>query len=329
MTVAALHREARLRIPPAADGQPLLGYLTTRFTYHDATRWTAAIADGRILVNGQPATLDSRLCRDDLLEYRVPDTPEPTVCRDLHTVCEDADLLMVDKPAGLPCHPGGRFFANTLWHILRVERGVPLTAIINRLDRETSGLVLLAKSAAAEKSLRRQFARRQVTKTYAVLVEGVFPDNLSARGWLEPDTACEVRKKRRFVTAVAGDPGTVTAKVPDGEWAETAFRCLHRENGLSLLAAVPHTGRQHQIRATLCSLGYPVVGDKLYGLDPIFFLRFVENVLTAADLQRLRLSRQALHAWQLDFHHPLSGQALHCSAPIPMELLALVPAWHA
>jgi 23S rRNA pseudouridine955/2504/2580 synthase/23S rRNA pseudouridine1911/1915/1917 synthase len=254
-------------------------------------------------------------------------------------VFEDKDVMVVNKPANLPCHPAGRYFNHTLWAWLKTRHGVESPALVNRLDRETSGLLLVAKNAAAEAKCRTQFLQRAVVKRYTVLVEGAFPDALRATGWLMPDPGSGVHKRRRFepqseIPALEGCPeGGVGSSVGNGkpvrrhaapsrEWAVTDFRLLRIVNDLSVVEAVLHTGRLHQIRATLHSLGFPVVGDKIYGPDPMMFVRFCTDELTADDWRRLRMTRQALHSMELEFIHPATGQQLHFEAPLPADMAA-------
>lgn len=342
-----MKRRPRVIIAPRDGGRKLIDFLVRRFTYHDRDAWNANLAQGRVLLNGAPGLPDTALRRDDEVEYKVPDLPEPPVPTDVPVLIEDERILAVNKPAMLPCHPGGRFFANTLWSQLRQRHGYPYLSLIHRLDRETSGVILLAKTPEAEKNLRAQFARRLVEKVYWVIVEGDFPERLDAAGWLEPDPASPVRKKRQFRPGTPDEQaaaashatgktkrkteesaaGADTAAKPDWAavvWAETRFRLLRRAGGLSLVEARPHTGRLHQIRATLCSLGFPVTGDKLYGLDSHFFLRFREGALTDEDQFRLRLSRQALHAASLRCRNPQYGQELLIQAAMPPEMAALL-----
>ena len=213
---------------------------------------------------------------------------EPKVEKSFRLIYEDENLAVVDKPGNLPCHPGGSYCENTLLHLLR-NAGIAQPFIINRLDRETSGIVLVAKNGETAKSLAGQFKRHTVEKEYTVLVHGAFPQKLSAKGWLTHDDASVIVKKRKFVE---------TADAPDdkAESAETDFELAATEGMLSRVIARPKTGRTHQIRSTLLSLGYPVVGDKIYGLDETFFLRFITDALTDDDRARLIFPRQALHA---------------------------------
>jgi len=234
-------------------------------------------------------------------------------------VREDRDILVVDKPAGLPCHPAGRFFNHTLWALLRARPESPNPQFVNRLDRETSGLVLLAKTPTAARNCCRQFAENKVAKTYLAIVEGEFPDTLRAQGRLAPDQTSLIRKKQRFLPADDGTKGT-------GKWGATAFRRRRCQAGLSLIEARPETGRHHQIRATLAALGFPVVGDKVYGPDECIFLRFREGTLTDSDRALLRLPRQALHASELALRHPVSGLTVHCQAQLPRDMVDLIAA---
>lgn len=316
-----MKRRTSCTIEPQEEGLTLLGLLTRRFDYRTESQWIELVEAGRLLVNGVPASVDAVLAARDHLEFVVPDRAEPSVRTDFRVVHEDASLLVVDKPPDLPCHPAGRFFNHTLWALLRRQRPTETLQFVNRLDRETSGIVLLAKTAEAAKACRAAFSGTGVTKTYLVLVEGEFPGTLNAEGYLETDESSQVRKKRRFVRC--DDPAGATFG-PGQTWALTEFRCLQRARDLSLLEAGLRTGRTHQIRATLCSLGFPVVGDKLYGVDETAFLRFIAGVLTAEDHAALRLPRQALHATELRLPHPVSREPMRFRSPVPADMAALV-----
>lgn len=307
-----------VRISVAEQGRLLLDLLARRFTYHDRAAWQRELAAGRLLVNNAPATAEQPLAAGDQLVYLLPELVEPPVVLDYRVVHEDDDLLVIDKPAPLPCHPGGRYFRHTLWALLKERQGLAEPAFVHRLDRETSGLVVVARHKAAARHLADQFAARQVEKEYLVIVEGECPlSEFSGVGWLAPDAASAVRKKMRVYPDSAAAPAGAKTCITD-------FTRLSGNHGLTLLAARPHTGRGHQIRATLLGLGWPVAGDKLYGVDENFFLRFKADQLTADDRARLRLPRQALHAARLKIIQPLSGKALEFAAPLPPDLAALL-----
>jgi 23S rRNA pseudouridine955/2504/2580 synthase/23S rRNA pseudouridine1911/1915/1917 synthase len=322
-----MKRRIQFHIPQAHAGRPLLEFLAQRFPYHDHTGWAERIAQRRVCVNGHAAADEQRLAQDDLVEYLTDDIPEPRVNLNVTVVFEDADLLVINKPPNLPSHPGGRYFNHTLWAVLKTRFGLEQPTLINRLDRETSGLTVVAKTVEAAKRLHVEFRSRRVEKRYLALVEGVFPPRLEARGLLVPDADSPVKKKLKFVA-------TETAPLEQAsQWAETVFQGLETVGGdsskawksgpISLIEVRPHTGRLHQIRATLQSVGFPVVGDKLYGHDPAIFVRFCQDQLTDDDRERLRLDRQALHAANLCIQHPRTHRNLELEAPLPTDMAAL------
>ncbi len=312
-----MKREASFCVPAGNPSETVLAFLARRFTYHSHEVWQARVAEGRVQVNGQVARSEGPLAPGDRIEYDSHDLPEPPVATGYAVRFEDADLLVVDKPGNLPCHPAGAYFNHTLWALLKSRHGLESPAFVNRLDRETSGLVVVAKNAETARSCQSEFAGRRVGKRYQVLVEGVFPEVWEARGVMRADPAGPVRKRRLFVEGgTAGEAGS--------DWAETSFRRLAAGGGISLVEAAPATGRLHQIRATLWAGGFPVVGDKLYGVDPELFLRFCKGALTDADAAALRLNRQALHAGWLRMRHPRTREWLELEAPLPGDMAALV-----
>lgn len=315
-----MQRKTSVRITPAEAGRPVLDFVSGRFTYRSRDEWQQEFAAGRFLHNDEPAAPLTLLAAGDRLVYLLPELVEPPADLSFAVVYEDSDLLVADKPAGLPCHPAGRYFRHTLWAVLRERHGLTGFSLINRLDRETSGLVLVAKHKQAARHCYQQFARRLVRKRYLVLVEGEFPAAaFEAVGWLAVDPAGSIRKKVRFY------PLETTGPAPTGAVeCRTSFQRLRTHNSITLLEALPVTGRCHQIRATLCSLGFPLVGDKLYGVDDQLFLRFRQDCLTAADWQRLRLKRQALHAASLRLHHPADNRDLVFSSPLPPAMQGLL-----
>ncbi|MCJ7604398.1 MAG: RluA family pseudouridine synthase [Desulfobulbaceae bacterium] len=320
MADVLLARKTAVVIKPEYAGCRVLDFVAARFTYRSREEWRQELDAGRFLLSGERAASLTLLAAGDRLVYLMPDLPEPPVDQSFAVLYEDDDLLAVDKPARLPCHPGGCFFRHTLWALLQEQHGLAGPSLINRLDRETSGIVLVAKNKKAARHCYQQFARHLALKRYLVLVEGEFPfPALHADGCLAPDPASAIRKKVRFY------PSEGAAAAPTGAVkCSTVLRRLCSRSGISLLEAIPLTGRCHQIRATLCSLGFPVVGDKLYGVDEQFFLRFQQDRLTAADRQRLRLDRQALHAATLRIRHPISSRELEFCSPLPAAMQTLL-----
>ena len=315
-----IKRITTFTLPPAATGRALASYLAERFPYHDHAGWCARIAAGRVTLNGRAAHHDTTLAAGDTLAYDVADIPEPPVDFNITIIAEDHDLLVVSKSGNLPCHPGGRYFNHTLWAWLKERAGLTHPEFVNRIDRETSGLVVVAKNAAAAANCRKQFAARQVEKRYHALVESAsFPAAITCRGWLAADPASAIRKKQRFIAA-----DTPTAAPPAAaSHATTEFRLLRQHRALALVEARPLTGRLHQIRATLLAIGHPLVGDKLYGIDETTFIRFCQGALSDADQRRLRLPRQALHASSLTLRHPRHARPVTLTAPLPNDMALL------
>ncbi len=314
-----MKRRIRFQIPKDRAGLGLLDFLASRFPYQTRDGWQERLNAGRVHVNGTPAALDHVLAFRDIIDYLDDDPWEPPVSFDVGIVYDDDDLLVVNKPPNLPCHPGGRYFEHTLWAWVRRTTGLDDPTFVNRIDRETSGLVVIARNPAAAKRCRSEFASRRVHKRYVALVEGAFPAEMTAQGWMTKDDTGPVRKRRRFVPGNPGDEAP-----PKGEWAVTHLQRIAIHGPISEVAVTIETGRLHQIRATLLALGYPVVGDKLYGADPGIFLRFCTDAMTDADRRHLRLPRQALHAETLRFRHPGTGQALDLHAPMPEAMKALI-----
>ncbi len=287
-----------------AAGTTLLNFLAGRFTYRSADEWRKLILDGTVTYNDKAVAPDTLLAIGGVVEYRPGELVEPPAELSYRILYEDGDLLVVDKPGNLCVHPAGPFFKHTLWYLLREKYGEELH-FVNRLDRETSGAMIVALRPEVAAKLERV----EMTKVYLVLVHGDFPEKLTADGFLFHDDLSVIRKKRRYAETA---PENVKC-----ESCLTTFRKIARKGEFSLVEATLGTGRMHQIRATLASLGYPVAGDKLYGLDENFYLRQKHDALSDADRAALVFPRQALHAWKLSFRHSASGEIINCTAPAP------------
>ncbi len=316
-----MKREMVFEVPETADGTAVADFLAARFPYHDRAGWCDRIEAGAVTINEKPCVSETSLRTGDRLSYEPDSRPEPPVDFNIVIISDDDDLLLINKSGNLPCHPGGRYFNHTLWAWLKKEQGLEYFTFVNRIDRETSGLVVIAKNFATSENCRKQFSGRKVVKCYQALVEATdFPAELETVGWLVADTDSAIRKKRKFIPDGASD----TPSSADAEWAETKFRLIKQCNGIALIEAEPHTGRLHQIRATLLALGYPIVGDKLYGVDETLFLRFCKDTLTDTDRARLRMERQALHASGLSFRHPKFGKPVAIDLDLPDDMQQLL-----
>jgi 23S rRNA pseudouridine1911/1915/1917 synthase len=220
-------------------------------------------------------------------------------------VAEDDDLLVINKPAGLVCHPTKGDEYSSLISRVRLylgERSAP--HMINRLDRETSGLVLVAKCLESAVYLRKLWESREVEKEYLALVHGHMP-----------------RGKKLICAPLGKDPASAVAikdtVLPGGAEAETHVfplrQLVYRGQALSIVRVLILTGRKHQIRIHLGYSGYPVVGDKLYGGDENIYLRFVQESITESDWLRLITRNQALHASRITIHWYGARRTFTCS----------------
>jgi 23S rRNA pseudouridine1911/1915/1917 synthase len=290
-------------------------WLVRRLADLSRARLQALIEKGLVLVDGRATRPSTRLRPGQAVTVLLP-APEPALPRaediPLEVLHEDASLLVVNKPAGLVVHPGAGRPGGTLVNALlgRVRDlsgvgGVLRPGIVHRLDRGTSGLLVVAKDDAAHRALVRQFASRAVEKEYLALVLGV-PDQAS--GEIDrPIGRDPVHRQRMSVRA------------PRGREARTSWRIEERFDGAALLRVRIHTGRTHQIRVHLASIGHPVAGDPLYGGTRTPSSRRGEARAALASLER-----PALHAARLAFRHPATGERREFATPLPPDLAGVV-----
>jgi RluA family pseudouridine synthase len=306
MGVEGKRRRLEAEVDGDHDGWRLDQWLAQRFTYRSRSSWVKEIRSGRV-------TLDGRRCRPSALVHEQSQVcwqPEPEPEPDVDFACsiihEDDEVLAINKSGNLPCHPAGVYFANTLWAWLQEQE--KSTRLVNRLDRETSGVVVVAQTSAVAAQMMRAFEAHQVEKTYLAVVHGSFLEERRVKGSMINDGDSPVRKKRKFVIDVDG-----------GESAESSISAESTGEEFSLVSVTPKTGRLHQIRATLLALGHPIVGDKLYGVDDNLYLSFIEGRLSPSDRAKLRLKRQALHAWRTTL--PVGDRSVTLNAPLPRDLV--------
>jgi 23S rRNA pseudouridine1911/1915/1917 synthase len=272
------------------------------------------IEDGDVLVGGKTARGSHRLKPGETVSLRKPPpVPSEIVPEEipLDILYEDEAVLVVDKPPGMVVHPAAGNFRGTLVNVLLFHcrslsgiGGVMRPGIVHRLDKGTSGLMVVAKSDEAHRHLSEQFKNRQVSKHYTALVHG----NLRLdEGVIDAPVGRHPVERKRMSTASRR-----------GKAALTRWTVLERFGAVTLMEAKIDTGRTHQIRVHLSSLGHPVVGDSVYGGSK----RTVENPALRAELKRL--TRQALHASRLSFLHPVTEEEMTFESPLPEDMAEVI-----
>ncbi len=245
------------------------------------------------------------------LRFIVPPPIEPDVPRHFGILLEDEYILAVDKPAGLPVHPTARYHLNTLTALLRERYGENRPILAHRIDSETSGVLLCAKTKEAERALKIMFADRRIQKQYLAVVRGIpSPQAGKIEASLDLDKNSPIRIKM--------------ACCEDGLPSLTEYRVIKTFDDRALVECHPRTGRQHQIRVHLTHLGYPIIGDKIYGPDESLFLDYLEQGLTPEIEQRAGAKRQALHAASISLIHPMTKETLVIESPLPADMNALI-----
>ncbi|MDO5450626.1 MAG: RluA family pseudouridine synthase [Akkermansia sp.] len=239
------------------------------------------------------------------------------VVPEFRVLYEDDGVLAVDKAAPLLTHPTGDKNEPTLWHGVRELLAYELAtggqvSLVNRLDRETSGITLVAKTADAAKELGKAMMARRLHKEYCAVVQG-------SPAW---DSACCAEPILRMEDVAPTRIHVRQCCHPQGKPCRTDFAVLRRSSRFSLVHCVPHTGRMHQIRVHLAYLGHPIAGDKIYGPDESCYLDFMEQGWTPQLAARLTIPRHALHACRLTF--PWRGRDITVESPLPLDLAALV-----
>jgi 23S rRNA pseudouridine1911/1915/1917 synthase len=298
----------RSLVPASAAGRTLLGYLTARFRYHDDAAWRREVEAGRVSLDGRPATGDELLRPGMRVAYEKLHR-EPPVDDRFTVLHRDAAIVVVDKPAHLPMHADGPFIRNTLISQLRERLGAPALQLVHRLDRETSGVALIACDKAVQARLQGQFADGTIAKTYVAVVHGVVAAPFVANQPIGHATNSAVGLRR-----------SAAADARRAQPARTRFEPIAHGPHATLLRCFPETGRTHQIRVHLEAAGHPVVGDKLYGRPDADYLEFVRRVKAGAsvfDASPGRPDRHLLHASETRLVHPHSGEPAAFRAPLP------------
>ena len=329
-------------------GQELLRidrYLQQHLASVSRNKIQAAAKAGCVQVNGKAVKSNYRVKPSDTISVLLPEPPHDTEllpeAMPLNIVYEDDDVLVVDKPAGLVVHPGyGNFtgtLLNGLLYYLNENRdqnaqqfnnstvqqfNTPTPYLVHRIDKDTSGLLLVAKNEEAQVVLAKQFFEHTIERRYYALVWGDFAEEsgtVVGRIGRSP-------KDRRVMTVYEEDP-TLPDEQQPGKHAVTHWQVVERFGYVTAIECVLETGRTHQIRAHMRHIGHPLFNDAAYGGDVILkgttfskYKQFVDNCFQL-------LPRQALHARILGFEHPRTGQHLHFESPMPTDLQSVVDRW--
>ncbi|MBW2457002.1 MAG: RluA family pseudouridine synthase [Deltaproteobacteria bacterium] len=299
-----------LRVPPELAGMRLDRFVQGELRATSRTRSKLIILNSAFSPEGRHLKKNRRVeAEERVILWRPPwDELAPEV--DLSVVYEDDSLLALNKPPFIPVHPTARFHRSTVTMLIADQRPDDHLTLMHRLDRETSGVLLLARTRAADRAVKIQFEdRKSVLKRYlAITWNAPSWDRRTCELPLEPDDRSPYRVKMRAAAPGAGQPSATTFEVLE--------RAARGDRGYALVRCTLHTGRQHQIRVHLSALGLPLVGDKLYGPDETLFARGADGELTEADRAVLELDRQALHAADMEIDHPESGERLRIEAPL-------------
>lgn len=295
----SLQPEEPVRLTLHTPGQRLDLAIVEHLPHLSRSAVQRLIKEGRVLVNAAPAKASYRVEGGETVTVALPPPIEQSLIAEdipLTVLYEDADLVAIDKPAGMVVHPAAGHHSGTLvnaalarWPDLLTVGGQDRVGIVHRLDKGTSGVIVLARTDAALADLQAQFKQRTVQKRYLALVEGI-PD--SSEGIINAPLGRDPKRRKRI------------AVVTGGRASVTRYTMLEAFDEHALLEVHPQTGRTHQIRVHFAWLGHPVVGDRVYGYRK----------------QRFRIKRLWLHAASLTISSPATGQPLIFEAPLPSAL---------
>jgi 23S rRNA pseudouridine1911/1915/1917 synthase len=294
-------------VSESTKGRRLDQFLKSELPGHSRAFLQKLIEQQDVLVNGKPGKASYKVRAGDRISVEIP-PPRPLEAKPemiaLEILFEDDDLIVLNKPAGLVVHPGAgnpdHTLVNALLHHCRGSLsgigGVQRPGIVHRLDKGTTGCLVVAKTDLAHQSLVAQFKSRATRKIYRALCWGTFE---KASDHIETVIGRSLRNRRKM-----------SARVPRGRAALTDYRILNQLGEFALVELTIHTGRTHQIRVHMAHIGHPVVGDAVYGH-------------ARAGEEKISVARPLLHAYKLGFTHPRTQQFMEFTAPVPDDMVRL------
>ncbi|MBK8253362.1 MAG: RluA family pseudouridine synthase [Polyangiaceae bacterium] len=305
-----------MRVPPECAGMRLDRFVQSQLRRTSRTRTQAILKRGAFSPDARPLKANDRVQAEQaILLWRPPwdEAAEPT---DMPILYEDDYLTAVGKPAGIVVHPTARYYASTVVKRLEARRPGERIFPAHRLDRETSGVLLLSRTPEADRNVKVQFeSRHSVSKQYIAICWG---QATAQRFLIDKPMTLDPDAKYKVKMHIA-EPGKGLTAATECELVGIR-RDIKTGRPYSMIRCNLLTGRQHQIRLHLASINLPIVGDKLYGPDDNLFARGVDDQLTPEDHALLELPRHALHAEQLGLNHPITGERLTIRANLPADL---------
>lgn len=255
------------------------------------------LKEGEVIVNGKSVKANYKLREGDRIEFEIPEAVEPDIVAEdipLSILYEDADVLVVDKPKGMVVHPAAGHYSRTLVNAVMYHckgelsgiNGVLRPGIVHRIDRDTTGSIIICKNDMAHNEIARQLKEHSINRRYRAIVTGVLKDE---EGTIEGAIGRDKKDRKKMA---------ITA---DGKPAVTHYRVLQRFKHYTYVECVLETGRTHQIRVHMASIGHPLLGDEVYGRRS----------------DKYKCEGQCLHAMTLGFHHPRTGEYIEVNAPLP------------
>lgn len=255
------------------------------------------LKEGEVIVNGKSVKANYKLRKGDRIEFEIPEVVEPDIVAEdipLSILYEDADVLVVDKPKGMVVHPAAGHYSRTLVNAVMYHckgelsgiNGVLRPGIVHRIDRDTTGSIIICKNDMAHNEIARQLKEHSISRRYRAIVTGVLKDE---EGTIEGAIGRDKKDRKKMA---------ITA---DGKPAVTHYRVLQRFKHYTYVECVLETGRTHQIRVHMASIGHPLLGDEVYGRRS----------------DKYKCEGQCLHAMTLGFHHPRTGEYIEVNAPLP------------
>ena len=306
-------------VKPRTDGKRIDSYLASRFTDYSRNVIQRIIEAEAVVVNGRPVKASYKIRTGDQIRVWLPELPDPTPVAEeipIEVVYEDEDLTVVNKPADMVTHPSRGNWRGTLvnaiqfhYDQLSTAAGEDRPGIVHRLDRDTTGLLIVVKNDLAHRRLALQFEHRTIHKEYLAIVYGA-PGRDS--DYVDQPIGFHPIVRERMAVRTIEDGGREST---------TFYEVVERFRGFALVRCKPRTGRTHQIRVHMAHIGHPLVADKPYsGRDKLTLADLDAPGTRADDLDALLINRQALHAHALKFTHPTTEQPIELCAPLPPDM---------